>query len=248
MWWAIQGEATVLDGDAIVSLNRRTVFVSDVRRSIDIVGGSGSILGFVGTRASWREIVAAPDNPVVNDAVLYPAVHRATAYVCSRLLHVFRDTLSGDADVNKITLTSLLADAANYLQKDFEPFVERCPGRSIQRKRLVFMRLQRVRHHLQSNIHRQLDIRNLALQANYSVWRFIRVYCAVFGETPYASISRRRTDHAHHLLNAVEDCVGDIANIVGYESRAALSRAMKKRFGANPSQLRLTEKSCERQR
>jgi AraC family transcriptional regulator len=247
IWWAAPRAATVIDGDAVFTLDRRTVFVSDVRHTIDIVSGSGPVFGLVGTLASWREIVAILDYPAFGEAILYPAVHRVSLYTYSRLFRVLRDTFTGETYVNNPTLKALLAEAVTHLQKDFAPFIERCPGRSAQRKRLVFMRLQRVRLHLLSNAHRPLDIRNLAHKANYSVWRFIRVYCSVFGETPYASISRQRTERARRLLNAAQDCVGDIANIVGYESRTALSRAVKKRFGVNPSQLRSGVKSCARQ-
>jgi len=240
VWWPISGQAKVICGDVVTSLDRRLILVSDAQRPLEITtSAKGHVVGFVAGAAQWGDLLRSVESGARKDAPVFPALHNAPRHVCRLLVRVLRslDESGGTSTVPGGPAIAL-ADAINQLQKAFHRLIDRCPGRNVQQKRLVFLRLQRVRRHLVANIHRGLNIRTLAFSANYSVWRFIRIYQAVFGETPYAEISRFRIERAKQLLRTADDSVGDIASAVGFESRAALTRALKKRFGANATQLR----------
>lgn len=239
LWWPIRGRLLALTPDSCTLLDRRSILVSDSQRSHDILfqSSSGGI-GLIGSQALWATISSISGMSAVSDPALFPALHIARPLVCKQLLGFVRATaqdIASSLDRSKIAhLTAAIED----LQQSFSQLIARCPGRSTSRQRTVFMRLQRVRNHLSCCTEPSLDVRKLAMMANYSVWRFIRVYFAVFGETPYAHFSRCRLDRAKKLLKASRQCVSDIALAVGFENRSTLTRAMKKRYGLSATQLR----------
>ncbi|MEP6485069.1 MAG: AraC family transcriptional regulator, partial [Rudaea sp.] len=250
IWWSCRGSAKAIYGDAVTSLDRRSIVVSDSQRPLDIVtGATGRVIGFVATIAHWRILMSGTDFGSCRESLLFPALHRATRHACRLIVRTLRasedDASPISGAVNRVVVVTELID---HLQRPFESLIARCPGRSLQQKRTIFMRLQRARNHLVSNTHRALNIKSLAFSANYSVWRFIRLYGTVFGETPYAAISRCRIEQAQQLLQSADTCVGDVASAVGFESRSALTRALKKRFGANATQLRTTSRRSQRVR
>jgi AraC family transcriptional regulator len=241
--WALRGQAHVVCGDAMTSLNRRSILISDAQRPADMVTGApGVALAIVAAPAQWRDLMLRANFGPNKEPIVFPALHEATR----RARHNVVRALRGVEDDASVVAALALAEAINDLQRPFEPLIRRCPGRSLQQKRMVFMRLQRVRTYLVANTHRVLTIKSLALIANYSVWRFIRIYRAVFGETPYAAVSRHRIEQASVLLHAEDECIGDVATAVGFESRSALTRALKKRFGINATQLRMSSRRAQR--
>ena len=240
VWWPIFGRARAICGDVVTSLDRRSILVSDAQRPLEIaVGAKAVVVGFVAGPAQWAELLRCVESGARKDTPVFPALHDAQRHVCRLFIRALRslDDRCGTSTGSGAPAIAL-AGAIEQLQKSFHRLIDRCPGRNAQQKRLVFLRLQRVRRHLVANIHRTLNIRSLAFSANYSVWRFIRIYQTVFGETPYAEISRYRIERAKHLLRTADDSIGDIASAVGFESRSALTRALKKRLGANATQFR----------
>jgi AraC family transcriptional regulator len=244
LWWPIRGRALALTSDSRTLLDRRSIFVSDSHRSQDILfqPSSGGV-GLIGTQAAWATINSFWGMAAVSDPALFPALHLATPSVCRQLLRFVRGTAREAPTSMDPSNTAYLTAVIDELQQSFPPLISKCPGRSSSRQRTVFMRLQRVRNYLSCCTEPNLDVRKLAMMANYSVWRFIRVYFSVFGETPYAHISRCRLDRARKLLEASRQCVGDIALAVGFENRSTLTRAMKKRYGLSATQLRLSNES-----
>jgi AraC family transcriptional regulator len=243
LWWPIRGRALALTSDSRVSFDRRSIFVSDSQRSQDIsIQPSSIAIGLIGSQGLWSSVVSllgtAPPEPV-----LFPATHSVNRSVCRQLLCFVRAVLENTAEAIEPWKLVYLATAINDLQNSFAQLIGRCPGRNLSRQRMVFLRLQRIRNYLSYSTQTDLDVRKLALMANYSVWRFIRVYYSVFSETPYAYISRRRVDRARELLEASRQCVGDIALAVGFENRSTLTRAIKRRYGLSAVQLRLAKET-----
>ncbi|MDC8011286.1 helix-turn-helix transcriptional regulator [Tahibacter soli] len=109
--------------------------------------------------------------------------------------------------------------------------VEACPGRTLQQRRNVYARLQRVRHYMVANSSVDLDTRALAAVVSYSPWHFIRIFDAVFGETPHDFLMRRRLDEARRLLRESRLAIAEIALVAGFDNRCTFARLFRRRYG-----------------
>ena len=240
LWWPMRGQGVVLSGDWRVVLDKRSAYVSDHKRAHDIsIARSSLLLGLVGPPHVWGSIVPAAGAARVGaEPALYPALQAVNASVARRLVQLARNAATCELTAIGAPQASLLGAIVAELQEPVATMIARCPGSSVAQKRAVFLRLQRVRNHVAFCSATNLTVANLALMASYSVSRFIPVYCSVFGETPYAHISRCRVERAKEMLQSGEQCVADIALSVGFENRATLTRAIKRRFGVSARQLR----------
>lgn len=109
--------------------------------------------------------------------------------------------------------------------------VEACPGRTLQQRRNVYARLQRVRHYMIANSAVDLDTRALAAVVSYSPWHFIRIFDGVFGETPHDFLMRRRLDEARRLLRESRLAIAEIALVAGFDNRCTFARLFRRRYG-----------------
>lgn len=237
IWWPVRGQALALTSDSRIAFDRRSVFVSDSQRShsVSIQTSSGAI-ALIGSQTLWNSVISLSETSV--EPAIFPAVHPADPMACKQLLRFLRLVAANTTQSLEPSKVMHLATALEQFQRPFTPLIARCPGRSLSRQKTVFLRLQRVRNYLSHSTQPDLDVGKLALTTNYSVWRFIRVYYSVFGETPYSYISRCRVDRARKLLEGGEQCVGDIALAVGFENGSSLTRAIKRHYGVSASQMR----------
>ena len=83
-----------------------------------------------------------------------------------------------------------------------------------------------------ANLHRDLPLKVLAAQANYSPHHFHRLFTAQSGETPRQYVTRLRLERAvHDLVLFPEKSVAAIAFDAGFSSPAVFARAFGHRFG-----------------
>jgi len=239
LWWCVRGEALALSSDSRVALNRRTIFVSDSQRNHSVcVQTSSNAIGLIASQTFWSALISLLGEEDYGEPAVFPAVHSASAKICKQLLQFLRWVMGTSSDGLDASQAIRLALTVRELQQSFTSLIARCPGPSLSRRRTVFLRLQRVRNHLSHCTQQKVDVGKLALTTNYSVSSFIRVYYSVFGETPYSYISRRRIDRAKKLLEAGEQCVGDVALAVGFEHGSSLTRAIKRRYGRSATEFR----------
>lgn len=125
------------------------------------------------------------------------------------------------------------------LQRDLHSRVDRCPGRSLQRKRQVFARMQRAHLHLQGNLARAVRIPELSGMTNMSIWYFTKTFHAVYGESPQSASTRMRLEHAARLLSDTRWSVGEVGVFSGFENNCSFSRAFRAQFGMPPSLYRV---------
>jgi AraC family transcriptional regulator len=74
--------------------------------------------------------------------------------------------------------------------------------------------------------------------AALSPFHLIRVFNAVFGQTPLAYAAAKRLERARDLLIESDKPIGDIALAAGYESRNAFDRAFLRRYRVTPGAFR----------
>ncbi|ATY16529.1 AraC family transcriptional regulator [Amycolatopsis sp. AA4] len=83
-----------------------------------------------------------------------------------------------------------------------------------------------------------LDLDAIAAHAGYSRYHFVRLFRAVYGQTPGQYLSRRRIERAEDLLRTANLSVTEICTLVGFSSLGSFSASFKKHTGLTPSEYR----------
>jgi AraC-like DNA-binding protein len=102
----------------------------------------------------------------------------------------------------------------------------------------MLLRLCRARDRLREANDLRLGIAEVAKEARLSPYHFIRLFHAVFGQTPHQFRIQARLEHAKSLLAAGGHSVTDVCLEVGFESLGSFSRLFAQRVGAPPSAYR----------
>lgn len=133
-----------------------------------------------------------------------------------------------------IALIALLAP----LQRELHAQVERCPGRTLVRRRHVYSRLQRARNFLRARRSNGVGLDAAAEHIGYSPCHFLRVFHRVFDETPQNFIVEQRLELARSLLRSSSLGVIEVGFASGFESRWSFARQFRRRFGVTASHFR----------
>jgi len=141
------------------------------------------------------------------------------------------DDLPIDAEIDGIL------DTLNLTQ-DTVTRVNRCPGRSQQRRLQVYARLERARMLIEGNTDRIVGVTELADATHFSRWYLSRLFTQVFGVSPQEYAIESRLRRARVLLERRAFSIGEIASRCGFENQSAFARAFRRRFGCNASATR----------
>jgi len=238
--WPVRGSALLSTGEYSLQFDTRSAYMTDAQRSHEMfVCADAFFLTLLATPAGWRHLLSG-QRRTPHGSTAVPALHALSPTLRRQLLRALREALTSRASMPDVTVGTRIGAVLRGLQQPFVAQIARCPGRTAAKQTNVFMRLQRVRNMLSLSTDSELEIGDLARAANYSPWRFIRVFSQVFGETPYAYVSRCRIDRAHNMLLRSSAAVSDVAAAVGFETRAAMTRAIRKRYGVSAIALRAT--------
>jgi AraC family transcriptional regulator len=129
------------------------------------------------------------------------------------------------------------------LQDGLHPMVDRCPGRSLRRKRQVFARMQRARLYLDGNAGHQVRLAELAGLCNFSVWYFTKTFHALYEEGPRQAMAHVRLQQASDLLARTSLSVGEVGAACGFESPCSFARAFRAHYGTTASDYRSVRRS-----
>ena len=99
----------------------------------------------------------------------------------------------------------------------------------------AFGRLCRARDMLRETHDERLSVDVVARAAGVSRFHFIRLFRAMFGETPHQFRIRARLDRAKHLLAISDYSVTDVCMEVGFASLGSFSDLFARRVGVPPS-------------
>ncbi|MGB3394688.1 MAG: helix-turn-helix domain-containing protein, partial [Stenotrophomonas sp.] len=153
------------------------------------------------------------------------------------LLRLWRQGTQASGERRQRCLRVLLAFLAP-LQTGIAGLLERCPGRSRQRKLQVLARLQRTRLFLEGNAHRSVRLAELAELSNLSVCHFAKTFQSLYRESPLAANHRLRLERACRLLASTPLSVSDIGQACGFDNCCSFSRAFSNRYRQPPSHYR----------
>jgi len=115
------------------------------------------------------------------------------------------------------------------------PEIARAPFGKKRQGNDALVRLCRARDMLRESRDRPLPIGEVAKEAALSPYHFIRVFKAVFGETPHQLRIAARLDRAKHLLIVGEQSVTEVCIEVGFSSLGTFSTLFTHRVGSSPS-------------
>lgn len=96
-------------------------------------------------------------------------------------------------------------------------------------KKIVFAKL-----YIDTNYADSIDIENIANEALFTKFDFIRQFKKTYGVTPYNYLKKVRLRKADELLKSSNVSVRDVCFKVGYSSISSFSALFKKEFGAPP--------------
>ena len=85
-----------------------------------------------------------------------------------------------------------------------------------------------------------IDIANIADEAFFSKYHFIRQFKKIYGKTPHQYLTKVRVEKAMEYLQA-RHSVLDTCHLVGYDSVTSFSTLFKKIVGKSPSAYALQE-------
>ena len=168
------------------------------------------------------------------DACLLPELHKGTRELRRSAIAVARAAKPLDLE----GALHALADKIATLQAPLHEAIGRCPGRTLARKRQIFMRLQRIRNYISVFCYQEIDNEALALMANFSPCYFLRTFKSAYLETPHAYLVQQRLERAKRLLRSSAMAITEVALASGFENRCVFSRTFHQHFGMTAQEAR----------
>ena len=117
-------------------------------------------------------------------------------------------------------------------------FLSRCYGRNPSPDGRALLRIGEAMSHLERNIHREVDLDELAAIAHMSKRSFLRVFQSATGTSPLAWVIEKRIARARHLLRQTDRRVTEIAFDVGFNDSNYFTRQFRKVTGISPREYR----------
>lgn len=115
---------------------------------------------------------------------------------------------------------------------------DRCPGKTQQRKRQVFARLQRARLYLAGHADRIVSLAELSALTSVSSWHLSKTFQAAYGETLQSMSRRLRMARACRLLEETSWTVEEVAASCGFGSPSSFARAFRSEIGVTSTHYR----------
>ncbi len=119
--------------------------------------------------------------------------------------------------------------------------LSRCYGRSPSPDGRALLRIGEALSHLERNIHREMNLEELASIAHMSRRSFLRVFQSATGTSPLAWVIEQRINRACGLLRQTDRRVTEIAFDVGFNDSNYFTRQFRKITGLSPRSYRLRQ-------
>jgi AraC family L-rhamnose operon transcriptional activator RhaR/AraC family L-rhamnose operon regulatory protein RhaS len=117
--------------------------------------------------------------------------------------------------------------------------LSRCYGRSPSPDGKALLRIGEALSHLERNIHREVNLEELASIAHMSRRSFLRVFQSATGTSPLAWVIEQRINRACNLLRHTDRRVTEVAFDVGFNDSNYFTRQFRKVTGLSPRDYRL---------
>jgi AraC family transcriptional regulator len=104
--------------------------------------------------------------------------------------------------------------------------------------RLAPRQIRSVQAYVETHLHQQISLADLAGVAGLSSFHFLRSFKGSVGSTPAQYVMDRRMERARYLLRIGKLTITEIGLSVGFEDLSHFSRAFRRAFGVAPSVFR----------
>lgn len=101
-------------------------------------------------------------------------------------------------------------------------------------KMYLYKRIVQAKLFIDQNYHEPIDLDNIADEAYFSKFHFIRLFKKIYNKTPYQYLQHVRIENASKLLQE-NTSVLETCHAVGFESLSSFSGLFKKITGHSPS-------------
>jgi AraC-like DNA-binding protein len=98
----------------------------------------------------------------------------------------------------------------------------------------LYKRIVQAKLFIDSHYAEKIDLDNIADEAYFSKFHFIRLFKTTYGKTPHHYLTEVRIDKAKQLLKEGTS-VTEVCASVGFESMTSFTALFKKQVGATPS-------------
>lgn len=230
----LQLEST--DGDWDLATGRMQVW-RDGELRVDC-HSSGCWLGLTGPLPAWGNHLRAALGHDAGTGI-FPRESdcpRILRRLLIRLVRTARGSMAATGDPAMLVEATCVALLEQ--QHDLHERLQRCSGRTLQRRQQTLLRLLRVRQLIETHRDNRPDLARLARSANYSPWHLIRMYRDVFDETPSEYAARLRLERAWSMVRDTRLPICEITEALGFESQSSFCRAFKNAYGATTGDVR----------
>ncbi len=107
-------------------------------------------------------------------------------------------------------------------------------NKDIYPKAYLYRRIVQAKLFIDKNFAGNIELNNIADEAYFSKYHFIRQFKKVYGKTPHQYLTTVRIEKAMQLLRA-DMPVSDVCFMVGFESLSSFSGLFKRTTGLSPS-------------
>src|ERR1700748_2646788 len=98
----------------------------------------------------------------------------------------------------------------------------------------LYKRIVNAKLFIDTNFADDIDLDNIADQAHFSKFHFIRLFKSIYGKTPNNYLVKVRIDNAKILL-AKGHLVSETSMMIGFDSATTFTALFKKMVGKTPS-------------
>ena len=99
-------------------------------------------------------------------------------------------------------------------------------------------KVRRVRAFIDSNLHRELRLEELAAVTHMSPYHFARLFKRATGLSPHRFVVQRRIEAATALLTESTSSISSIAGAVGFRTASHFATTVRRMTGMTPSAYR----------
>jgi AraC family transcriptional regulator len=99
-------------------------------------------------------------------------------------------------------------------------------------------RSRKLLEYIETNLHRQLSLRELAGMVEMNVFHLLRMFKVSFGVPPHRYVLERRMRRAKELLRDSELSISEVAFRCGYAEQSSFARAFRRMTGTYPRSYR----------
>ncbi|HEX8545380.1 MAG TPA: AraC family transcriptional regulator [Cytophagaceae bacterium] len=110
----------------------------------------------------------------------------------------------------------------------------------------LYKRIVHAKLFIDNNFSNHIDLDNIAGEAYFSKFHFIRLFKKCYGKTPHQYLIYVRMQRAIKLLQE-GNAVCEVCQTVGFESVSSFSGLFKRNFGCSPSEYLLQHREMEAQ-